>query len=272
MTLTFPKEPTITAIWKDIWRELRENAITAALNTPDAVKAREEFIKQLSKPVNEKRFDPATWVKKPGRRWLCTNPRYPDAPIYQETSETVHEDYCLRHLKRVKSNPSNNFWHLTDIYVGSKEWVEWEQSKREELEELEERIRVYQNELSSAVKYTESWHKQTISCRNKIKELEREIAELNEPWKPKSGEQYYCVSDNGYVHDAPYTKNSFDNARIEFGNYFKTYEEACAARDALKIILPALKDEEMRVAIVARAESLLRNQRRWDNVLQCWIY
>ena len=42
---------------------------------------------------------------------------------------------------------------------------------------------------------------------------------IKKPWKPKSGERYYLLSANGEVFDAIFYGDSFDVAKLRFGNF-----------------------------------------------------
>ena len=56
-------------------------------------------------------------------------------------------------------------------------------------------------------------------------------------WKPQCGEQYFFISKIGKVMEDTWRDLISDNFCYEFGNCFRTYEEAEAARDKIKEIL-----------------------------------
>lgn len=73
---------------------------------------------------------------------------------------------------------------------------------------------------------------------NKIEELEMKIQELseeierlkaekeNEPWKPKVGDCYWYVDNDGYIHETEWAHFGIHRRRYLIGNVFKTEEEA----------------------------------------------
>lgn len=75
-----------------------------------------------------------------------------------------------------------------------------------------------------------------------IQELKDRIAELEilidkqqstEPkvWEPKDGEDYYWLAGVGSVNRENMGTGRLDKSRVEFGNYFKTKQQAEQARD-----------------------------------------
>ena len=59
------------------------------------------------------------------------------------------------------------------------------------------------------------------------------------PW-PQYMDEYFCIKSTGYVTSTDYDNNQKDNDRREFGNFFRTREEAEAALERVK---KALKGE-----------------------------
>ena len=59
------------------------------------------------------------------------------------------------------------------------------------------------------------------------------------PW-PQDGNEYFFIRSTGYVTSTYYDNNQKDNDRREFGNFFRTREEAEAALERVK---KALKGE-----------------------------
>lgn len=53
------------------------------------------------------------------------------------------------------------------------------------------------------------------------------------PW-PQDGDKYFYISAAGAICDANYDDVSVDNCLREFGNFFRTREEAEAARERVK--------------------------------------
>ena len=52
-------------------------------------------------------------------------------------------------------------------------------------------------------------------------------------WKPKDGETYYYVVSNGEIDYSFWMADATDEGRFNFGNVFKTEEEARKAIDTL---------------------------------------
>lgn len=78
------------------------------------------------------------------------------------------------------------------------------------MEELENMKKAYDEFISKAEELAE-----------KIKEKENEI------WKPKNGEEYFYINDDGSIENTDWVdKNLSDKCSYELGNCFKTEEEA----------------------------------------------
>lgn len=56
-------------------------------------------------------------------------------------------------------------------------------------------------------------------------------------WKPKYRDYYYYIASNGIVKQEMSNNTALDDSYYEFGNCFKTFEEAEAARDSIKEML-----------------------------------
>lgn len=73
------------------------------------------------------------------------------------------------------------------------------------------------------------------------------VAEYNEtdgkgyekPW-PQDGDKYFYINSTGFISYTNYDNYQIDNDRLEFGNMFRTREEAKAAQERVK---KALKGE-----------------------------
>lgn len=74
--------------------------------------------------------------------------------------------------------------------------------------------------------------------------VEETIAELTK-W-PQRGDDYYYIRGNGEILRAYYNDALFDKERLEFGNMFKTKEEAEFKREQLKVLheLEELADDD----------------------------
>ena len=68
-----------------------------------------------------------------------------------------------------------------------------------------------------------------------IKEFYKEIKLPR--WKPRLVDPYYYITTRGEVMEEVWYNIDTDNSRYEFGNCFKTFEEAEAARYKIKEML-----------------------------------
>ena len=63
-------------------------------------------------------------------------------------------------------------------------------------------------------------------------------AKQAEPWKPKDDEKFFCVCGNGEVCSVAFDENfEADKEYLDFGNCFRTREEAEAARERVRAAL-----------------------------------
>lgn len=75
----------------------------------------------------------------------------------------------------------------------------------------------------------------------KIMQAVNEYNETNgagyeKPW-PQRGDKYFFISSTGVIHDVNYDNISIDKYLREFGNFFRTREEAEAALEKIKRVL-----------------------------------
>lgn len=65
-------------------------------------------------------------------------------------------------------------------------------------------------------------------------------------WKPEYKERYYYVNSIGIVRDNIWCNLDDDTSLYEFGNCFKTKDEAEAMKDKIKEILKQMNDDTTR--------------------------
>lgn len=82
------------------------------------------------------------------------------------------------------------------------------------------------------------------------KVIDETIAELTK-W-PQRGDEYYYIKGNGEILRTHYNDVIFDKERLEFGNMFKTKEEAEFKREQLKVL--------------HELEQLVDDDQLWDDV------
>lgn len=63
-----------------------------------------------------------------------------------------------------------------------------------------------------------------------------EVVEESKVWKPEKDEHYYYYDNDGRTYQSSYCEDSIDKRRLEFGNCFKTQEEAKHMAEKLKVI------------------------------------
>ena len=66
------------------------------------------------------------------------------------------------------------------------------------------------------------------------------VVEVKERWKPKNGESYFFISGDGLVNLSDWDNDVFDNYYYNFGNCFRTKEEAEKALERVKELLLSL--------------------------------
>ena len=68
-----------------------------------------------------------------------------------------------------------------------------------------------------------------------LKEFYKEIQPSR--WKPEYGEQYFYIDPMGTVQQESWYYTYINKSNYEFGNCFRTYKEADAAKNKIKKIL-----------------------------------
>lgn len=63
-----------------------------------------------------------------------------------------------------------------------------------------------------------------------------EVVEESKVWKPEKDGHYYYYDNDGRTYQSSYCEDSIDKCRLEFGNCFKTQEEAKHMAEKLKVI------------------------------------
>jgi len=91
-----------------------------------------------------------------------------------------------------------------------------------DFDELKELVRI----TPVGTKTVPQW---TIQDINNFDEWFEEIKET--VWKPKTGDTYWFINDDGVVSGTVWFDDNFDNARYDAGNCYQTKKEAEKARD-----------------------------------------
>ena len=63
-----------------------------------------------------------------------------------------------------------------------------------------------------------------------------EVVEESKVWKPEKDGHYYYYDNDGRTYQSSYCEDSIDKRRLEFGNCFKTQEEAKHMAEKLRVI------------------------------------
>ena len=58
-----------------------------------------------------------------------------------------------------------------------------------------------------------------------------------ERWRPKKGEGYWIIQNDGDVEQHRYAEDTYDDKKWTFGNCFQTRAQAESARNAIKEVL-----------------------------------
>lgn len=63
------------------------------------------------------------------------------------------------------------------------------------------------------------------------------------PW-PQKGDQYFYILEDGVIYSIVFRDDEYDRSRQDYGNFFRTEQEALAARNKIEILLKALNSAE----------------------------
>ncbi len=79
-----------------------------------------------------------------------------------------------------------------------------------------------------------------MNLQEELQALKERIAELEELAKeeqefPRGGDEYWFMSDSGFIGNSFYSNYYIDNDRLEIGNFFKDGEQAEFAVEKLKV-------------------------------------
>lgn len=91
----------------------------------------------------------------------------------------------------------------------------------------------------------------TFNYVSKYRVKSNDVEQPTGQWKPKWGEQYFCIYGSGNVIGVNFHNETIDNDHVSFGNCFRTREEAEAARERVRA---ALKGET--ISKMEKVESL----------------
>ena len=84
--------------------------------------------------------------------------------------------------------------------------------------------------LNKLKQLEEEFNTQAADIKKQIEECDKKVFKPN-----KFSEKYYSISTNGNIHMRNFYNDSNDEEIIDFGNYFKTQEEAERKRFEIKL-------------------------------------
>ena len=112
--------------------------------------------------------------------------------------------------------------------------------------------------LNKLKQLEENFNTQVTDIKKQIEECDKKV------FKPiKSGEKYYSISTKGKIGSYSFCNDDFDKEIIDFGNYFKTQEEAERKRFEIRLHrqleLFALKNNDTEITWDINSEKYLIN-------------
>jgi hypothetical protein len=67
-----------------------------------------------------------------------------------------------------------------------------------------------------------------------------------DPWRPTSQQRYFVILGDGSIKEFPWAGTPFDYRAWQFGNCFRTHQDATHAREGVKQVLQAFHIEHKR--------------------------
>jgi hypothetical protein len=101
--------------------------------------------------------------------------------------------------------------------------------------------------MEELLKELEEVKQKLTKNKEKIAEIEKKIEEKKVEtgrWKPEKGDEYWFISDVGYIHNSKWDNDNIDRERYLVGNYYRTKEECEFTREKLKVITELKEYEE----------------------------
>ena len=112
----------------------------------------------------------------------------------------------------------------------------------------------------------------------KVADIKKQIEECDKKvFKPnKFGEKYYTISTKGKIGSYSFCNDDFDKEIIDFGNYFKTQEEAERKRFEIRLHrqleLFALKNNDTEIDLNIHSEKYIISYRIDGNIFIDKVY
>ena len=125
--------------------------------------------------------------------------------------------------------------------------------------------------LNKLKQLEENFNTQVTDIKKQIEECDKKV------FKPiKSGEKYYSISIKGKIGSYSFCNDDFDKEIIDFGNYFKTQEEAERKRFEIrlhrKLELFALENNDTEIDLNIHSEKYIISYRINGNIFVDKVY
>ena len=127
-------------------------------------------------------------------------------------------------------------------------------------------------ELLNELKQLEKdFNTQVTDIKKQIEECDKKVFKPN-----KFGEKYYTISTKGKIGSYSFCNDDFDKEIIDFGNYFKTQEEAERKRFEIrlhrKLELFALENNDAEIDLNVHSEKYIISYRIDGNIFIDKVY
>ena len=125
--------------------------------------------------------------------------------------------------------------------------------------------------LNKLKQLEENFNTQVTDIKKQIEECDNKVFKPN-----KFGEKYYTISTKGKIGSYSFCNDDFDKEIIDFGNYFKTQEEAERKRFEIRLHrqleLFALKNNDTEIDLNTHSEKYIISYRINGNIFVDKVY
>ena len=125
--------------------------------------------------------------------------------------------------------------------------------------------------LNKLKQLEENFNTQVTDIKKQIEECDNKVFKPN-----KFGEKYYTISTKGKIGSYSFCNDDFDKEIIDFGNYFKTQEEAERKRFEIrlhrKLELFALENNDAEIDLNIHSEKYIISYRIDGNIFIDKVY
>ena len=125
--------------------------------------------------------------------------------------------------------------------------------------------------LNKLKQLEENFNTQVTDIKKQIEECDKKVFKPN-----KFGEKYYTISTKGKIGSYSFCNDDFDKETIDFGNYFKTQEEAERKRFEIrlhrKLELFALENNDTEIDLNIHSEKYIISYRIDGNIFIDKVY